>query len=103
MLISAIVGGKTPIMRLHPLFYPSSVATMIFIATPTAGGTGKMPYVTSIAGLVASLERRGVPTIYANLDGANVSDERDPLTFHFLARPATHLLFIDSDMSFPAT
>jgi hypothetical protein len=87
----------------HGYFHcPSLVATMIFIATPTSGGTAKMPYVISLVGLVASLERQGVPTMYANFDGANVSEQRDALAYHFLASTATHLLFIDSDMSFPA-
>ncbi len=52
--------------------------------------------------MIAHLERRGIETTFANLDAGNVAEQRDFLAAEFLDRKQlTHLLFVDSDMSFP--
>jgi hypothetical protein len=73
----------------------------VFICTPTAGGVVKTPYAMALAGLVADLERRGIETAVGAEDGADIETQRDRLAHEFLRSPATHLLFIDSDMVFP--
>jgi hypothetical protein len=83
-----------------PLFYGPSMTAKIFIATPTAGGVVKTPYAVSVAGLVADLERRGIETAIGVEDGADIETQRDRLVHEFLRTPATHLLFVDSDMTF---
>lgn len=59
-------------------------------------------YVASLALMLNSLHAAGVRTSYVNLDAAHIADQRDALTHMALQTDATHLLFIDSDMKFPA-
>jgi hypothetical protein len=75
----------------------------IFIATPTSGGSVKTDYVTSLMGMVSRLHAKGVRTTYANVDAADVSEQRDALAHECLKHAAiTHLLFVDGDMRFPS-
>lgn len=77
-------------------------ARKIFIATPTANGIMLSDYVVSIMAMSADLHGRGIGTVYRNIDGPNVALQRDMLAGEFLAGECTHLLFVDSDMAFPA-
>lgn len=77
-------------------------AAKIFIATPTSNGLMLSDYVVSLTATIADLHARGVGTTYRTVDGPNVIVQRDILTHDFLASDCTHLLFIDSDMAFPA-
>jgi hypothetical protein len=74
----------------------------VFVATPTSGGVARVKYVASLFGLAVHLERNGIQTLFGNLDGLSIAEQRDALAFHFLERSnATHLLFVDSDIQFP--
>jgi hypothetical protein len=83
------------------LLYDRAMKSKVFILTPTAGGVVKTPYAMALAGLVADLERRGIETAVGAEDGADIETQRDRLVHEFLRTPATHALFIDSDMTFP--
>lgn len=74
----------------------------LFIATPTADGIMLAGYVASLAGLLTHLHGQGIATAYATVDGQDLVLQRNALAERFLASDGTHLLFVDSDMLFPA-
>lgn len=76
-------------------------AARLFIATPTADGIVLAGYVAALAAMLGRLHAQGIATTYRTLDGSDLVAQRNRLTQAFLASDATHLLFIDSDMSFP--
>lgn len=80
----------------------SDAARKIFIATPTANGLMLSDYVVSLMAMTSDLHARGVATTYRTVDGPNVIVQRDILAHDFLASDCSHLLFVDSDMAFPA-
>jgi hypothetical protein len=72
----------------------------ILIATPTYGGVGT-EYIASTLRLQRYLLARGIGTGSAHHAMAEVSRSRNLLARLFLDQPEmTHLLFVDSDMSF---
>ena len=80
---------------------PGAVPSL-FIATPTADGIAMAGYVEALAGLLLRLGEVGIRATFRTLDGDNLILQRNLLVREFLASKATHLLFIDSDMTFPA-
>jgi hypothetical protein len=71
----------------------------IFVGLPTAGSM-ELQTTLSLMNLVAQLERRGIRTGSIHIDGSRISDQRDFIADTFLRSTASHLLFVDSDMSF---
>lgn len=72
----------------------------VMIATPTAGGTVMAAYAQTLAGATIALNEKGVDYRLLTVDGADVVISRNLLTHSFLSdAEATHILFIDSDMS----
>lgn len=72
----------------------------ILLATPIYGGAGP-EYIGSMLRLQAWLLRQGIEVSFAHQAMAEVARSRNTLATHFWNRPQmTHLLFVDSDMSF---
>jgi hypothetical protein len=75
--------------------------SQLFIATPTANGVAMTGYVEALAAMVIRLASRGIPVTFRALDGENLILQRNLLVQEFLRSDATHLLFVDSDLTFP--
>ena len=81
----------------------ASAPVRLMIAVPTYGGLTP-EHVTSVLKLQAWLQARGVPVQTVQHGMTEIARSRNILAAIFLeAADATHLLFIDSDMSFPST
>ncbi|NNM73177.1 hypothetical protein [Enterovirga aerilata] len=74
----------------------------IFIATTTADGIVMAEHAASLVRMVASLARAGIGTEYQIQDGSSIVAQRNLLAERFMRSDCTHLLFLDSDMTFPA-
>jgi hypothetical protein len=73
----------------------------LLIATPTANGVAMTGYVEALAGMLIRLASNGIPVTFKALDGENLILQRNLLVQEFLRSDATHLLFVDSDLTFP--
>ena len=75
----------------------------LFLATPCYGGLVTQGYMQSVCGLMAAAPAAGVDLTLALLgQDALITRCRNTLVSHFMAHPlATHILFIDADISFP--
>ena len=80
----------------------SELPPRLFIATPTANGVAMTGFVEALAGMLVRLAARGIPVTFRTLDGDNLILQRNLLVHAFLGSDATHLLFVDSDLTFPA-
>ena len=77
--------------------------TKITIATPAFGEVFYTPYVQSLFRLMRAFERRKWDSTFASIAYADIAESRNfLLTRWFDKTDATHLLFIDADMGFPA-
>jgi hypothetical protein len=77
--------------------------TKITIATPAFGEVFYTPYVQSIFRLMKVFQRRKWDSTFASIAYADIAESRNfLLTRWFDKTDATHLLFIDADMGFPA-
>lgn len=77
----------------------------LYIATPCYGCLAHNSFVGSLLALQIECTKRGIP-IYMDLFGNEslIHRARNILTARFLKSPATHMLFIDSDIGFdPST
>jgi hypothetical protein len=73
----------------------------IMIATPTAGGVAKVPFVVTLADVMRVLMEKGIRCSFVNYDSSDIVMARNFFAARLLlAEEFTHLLFIDSDMSF---
>ncbi len=74
----------------------------VFIATPCYGGVVTQGYMQSIIALMTASSLRGIGATLALLgQDALITRSRNTLVSHFTAHPdATHLLFVDADISF---
>ncbi|WOJ89080.1 hypothetical protein RZS28_14900 [Methylocapsa polymorpha] len=77
---------------------------MVFIATPCFGGLVSQHYMQSILGLIQFASQKGFDAALALLGHDSlITRSRNTLVAQFLNTPmATHLLFIDADISFEA-
>jgi len=78
----------------------SPLPAKVFVATPTTNGIMLSQHVGAVVHMVNRLHAAGIGTQYATVDGPNLILQRDLLAHLFLQSDATHLLWIDSDMSF---
>ena len=77
--------------------------TKITIATPAFGEVFYTPYVQSLFRLMQAFQRRKWQSTFASIAYADIAESRNfLLTRWFDKTDATHLLFIDADMGFPA-
>jgi hypothetical protein len=74
----------------------------VFIATTTADGIVMAEHAASLVRMVASLTTAGIATEYHIQDGTSIVTQRNLLADRFMRSDCTHLLFVDSDMTFPA-
>jgi len=75
--------------------------THVLIATPTAGGVVKSLYATALVKTVLAIKDTGWDVDFVTVDSAYISKARNYFA-HLLINRAdfTHLLMVDSDMSF---
>ncbi len=83
---------------------PTTSRPMVFIATPCFGGLVSQHYMQSILGLMQFAGPAGFDAALALLGHDSlITRSRNTLVTQFLHTPAaTHLLFIDADISFEA-
>jgi hypothetical protein len=81
---------------------PTSARPLVFIATPCFGGLVSQHYMQSVLGLTQAASRDGFEITLALLGHDSlITRSRNTLVSQFLQTPsATHLLFIDADISF---
>ncbi len=74
----------------------------LFLATPCYGGLVTQGYMQSVCGLMAAAPAAGIDLTLALLgQDALITRCRNTLVSHFMEHPlATHILFIDADISF---
>ncbi len=74
----------------------------VFLATPCYGGVVTQGYMQSVIGIMQSADGDGYDATLALLgQDALITRSRNTLLAHFMAKEAaTHILFIDSDISF---
>jgi hypothetical protein len=73
----------------------------LLIATPTAGGVVKSLYATTLVKTVLAVKDAGWSLDFVSVDSAYISRARNYFANLLLRRPEfTHLVMIDSDMSF---
>lgn len=73
----------------------------IFIAVTTADGIILSECAASLIRTVARLNRNGIATEFRTNNGTSIIAQKNLLVQEFLASDCTHLLFVDSDMTFP--
>lgn len=76
-------------------------APRIFIASPTPGFV-KTAYMHCVIATLLELGARGIQTEFSTEDGSSIEIQRNVLASRFLNGPCTHILFVDTDMMFPA-
>lgn len=77
--------------------------TKICISTPAFGEVFYTPYVQSMFRLMHAFQRRNWGSSFASIAYADIAESRNfLLTRWFDKSDATHLLFVDADMGFPA-
>jgi hypothetical protein len=77
--------------------------TKIMIATPAYGEVFYTPYVSSILSLTRALQKRGIDFAFNAISYSEIAESRNFLLTHWFDKTdASHLLFIDADMGFPA-
>jgi hypothetical protein len=77
--------------------------TKILIATPAYGNMFYTPYVRSIINLQRLLARNKWDSMFMTMSYSDIVDSRNFLLTNWYDKTnATHLLFIDADMGYPA-
>ncbi len=72
---------------------------VLFVATPLHDGRVHLPWVTGVLSLHAAFPGR---YLIETLTSSFLPQSRDTLAMRFLDSPATHLLFVDSDIGWDA-
>jgi hypothetical protein len=76
---------------------------LLFIATPCFGGLVSQHYMQSVISLIQFAGPAGFDAMLAMLGHDSlITRSRNTLVTQFLSTPATHMLFIDADISFDA-
>ena len=75
----------------------------IMIATPAYGEVFYTPYVSSLLSLTRVLQKRGIDFAFNAISYSEIAESRNYLLTHWYDKTdASHLLFVDADMGFPA-
>jgi hypothetical protein len=78
-------------------------APKIMIATPAYGEVFYTPYVSSMLSLTRALQKRGIDFAFNAISYSEIAESRNFLLTHWYDKTdASHLLFVDADMGFPA-
>jgi hypothetical protein len=73
------------------------------IATPAYGEVFYTPYVSSMLSLTRVLQKRGIDFAFNAISYSEIAESRNFLLTHWYdTTDASHLLFVDADMGFPA-
>lgn len=72
----------------------------IYIGLPAYGGSIKTECAMSLIGLQRAFTKAGIGCIVAPTNYPDIADSRNILAMRFLTTDCTHLLFVDSDISF---
>jgi hypothetical protein len=81
----------------------SVAAPKIMIATPAYGEVFYTPYVSSMLSLTRALQKRGIDFAFNAISYSEIAESRNFLLTHWYDKTdASHLLFVDADMGFPA-
>src|SRR5580700_9631941 len=79
------------------------IKTKIMIATPAYGEVFYTPYVSSMLKLTRALQKRGIDFAFNAISYSEIAESRNFLLTHWYDKTdASHLLFVDADMGFPA-
>jgi hypothetical protein len=74
----------------------------VFIATPVAGDSVKAAFAKTVANVIAALAAKGIDARFEFVGCSDIVVGRNILTHYFWRDTScTHLLFVDSDMTFP--
>jgi hypothetical protein len=95
-------ASASPENALRKLMTQSAAKPVIFIATPCFGGLVSQHYMLSVLGLIQYGSQASFDAVVALLGHDSlITRSRNTLVTQFLNTPvATHLLFIDADISF---
>ena len=75
----------------------------IMIATPAYGEVFYTPYVSSMLSLTRVLQKRRIDFAFNAISYSEIAESRNYLLTHWYDKTdASHLLFVDADMGFPA-
>lgn len=75
----------------------------VMVATPCYGGMVHEPYLRGLTSLVTEISGAGLPVHLATVVNESlITRARNELVKHFMMTECTHLMFIDSDISFGA-
>lgn len=75
------------------------MSARIMIAMPTTG-TVKTKCMGSVIAAMAGLARGGIESAFRSIEGSQLAHQRSALASQFLQSGFTHIMFVDSDMTF---
>jgi hypothetical protein len=79
----------------------SKMNEKIFVATPMYGGLCTGGYALGLLNMAGICSKHGMALYYAHMQNESlITRARNSLAYDFLASEATHLMFIDADISF---
>ena len=96
------VQGKNPVLQKTAA--PTQSNVKLIVGTPCYGGMVNEGYLQSMFALVSETMNRGVPLMLVTMANESlITRARNEIVNTFLKSDATHLMFIDADISFKAT
>lgn len=79
----------------------SETKAKLFVATPMYGGLCTGGYALGLLNMAGTCSKNGIALYYAHMQNESlITRARNSLAYDFLASEATHLMFIDADISF---
>jgi hypothetical protein len=79
----------------------SETKARIFVATPMYGGLCTGGYALGLLNMAGTCSRNGIELYYAHMQNESlITRARNSLAYDFMRSDATHLMFIDADISF---
>lgn len=79
----------------------SEAKAKLFVATPMYGGLCTGGYTTGILNMAAQFGRAGIQMCYSYMQNESlITRARNSMAYDFLQSDATHLMFIDADITF---
>jgi hypothetical protein len=79
----------------------SEAKAKLFVATPMYGGLCTGGYALGLLNMAGTCSKHGIALYYAHMQNESlITRARNSLAYDFLQSDATHLMFIDADISF---